>query len=199
MQNTNLSQEHLTLVGLLKVILHDFHGVDLPVLPIPRCEKRTKCSTTNVFDLLKVIQINNHVRKLLLDHSHFPSDLFCVLPIDRLQIQCRRIALNGPAATIGCRASGLAAGMNNERFVCGNILLRLQLRGLRHSPCRQKDDGIAVLDALVAKPLVTDDPLAVPLPRDVKQAEVGRDRLPQPMRSSTQRVAAGPLVVVAVR
>ena len=86
--------------------------------------------------------------------------------------------------------------MDNERFVCGSILLRLQQWGLRHSPGRQKDDGVAVLDALVAKPLVTGDPLAAPLSRDVKQAEVGRDRLLHPIRSGTQRVAAGPLAKV---
>ena len=89
--------------------------------------------------------------------------------------------------------------MNNERCVCRNILLRLQLRGWRNSPGRQKDDGIAMLDALVAKPLVAGDPLAAPLPRDVKQTEVGSNSLLQPIRSSSQRVAAGPLVVVAVR
>ena len=41
-----------------------------------------------------------------------------------------------------------------------------------------------MLDALVAKPLVTDDPLAAPLRRDVKQAEVARDRLLQPIAES---------------
>ena len=56
-----------------------------------------------------------------------------------------------------------------------------------------------MLDTLVTKPLIGRELLAAPLWRDVKQAKLRRNRLLEPIRSSPQRVATGPLVVVTVR